>query len=65
MKFTLKIALGNDFMLSGYDVANALRKVSDKLIANYDCEIDSTCSGVVFDDNGNSVGTWTFDSNES
>ena len=51
-KFTLKIELGNDAMLSRRDVARALRKVADRL-RNEDRD-----DAKILDDNGNSVGEW-------
>ena len=66
MRFTLKIELGNAAMLTGDDLAAALRKVADKVenesthSQNYDGEnqIDEM-EGRVYDENGNKVGTWT------
>ena len=58
MRFTIDIELGNDAMRSRNHVANALRKIADKLI---DAEIHALHieqSGKIMDLNGNSVGLW-------
>lgn len=52
--FTLDLTLGNAAMHTAQDVAAALRKLADKL--DYGC----STAGFVFDDNGNSVGTYQF-----
>lgn len=49
--FELKIELGNDAMSTPADIATALRR------AAYAIEYGGS-SGVIHDDNGNSVGEW-------
>ncbi len=51
-KFTLTIILGNDAMQDKYDVARALEYLAG--------ELGYRDSGRVVDDNGNTVGTWSF-----
>ena len=50
--FTLTITLGNDAMQDKYDVARALESLAG--------ELGYRDSGSVVDDNGNTVGTWSF-----
>ena len=50
-RFELHITMGNDAMQTGEDVAEALRRIADKLEHG---RID----GPVMDLNGNKVGTW-------
>ena len=65
MKFTLKIDLGNAAMLTGEDIAGALREVARKIEREATCsvnddgeeQIDETGGGII-DDNGNRVGSW-------
>lgn len=58
----LRIALGNDAMRTSSDVANALRKVADRLEQSQyleDEEIQSLIRGIM-DRNGSTVGEWGF-----
>jgi len=50
--FTLTINMGNDAMADKYDVARALESLAG--------ELGYRDSGRVVDDNGNTVGTWSF-----
>ena len=56
-QFVLKIQLGNDAMLTGYDIAGALREIADKINDNEDMR---DFSGVkkIQDINDNTVGSW-------
>lgn len=56
MKFSIEITLGNDAMLTGDDVADALITVAGKVrdIAPF------MMAGRIFDANGNPVGEWSF-----
>jgi len=56
-QFILKIKLGNAAMLTGYDIAGALREIADKVNDNEDMREFSGEKGV-YDINGNRVGTW-------
>ena len=62
MTFRLKIELGNAAMLTGQDVAGALREVADKVEAIGDDELGNTDpydrKGKIRDINGNTVGEW-------
>lgn len=49
--FTLRITLGNAAMRDGYDVAEALRVVADKVEEGHE-------DGIIRDVNGNTVGTF-------
>lgn len=51
---TISIELGNDAMQTPAQAADALRTVADRIENN-------TLSGVVVDDNGNTVGHWNFE----
>jgi hypothetical protein len=53
--FTLKIETGNDAMRTDADVARALRAVAAALEAQ-----SQQARGTIRDDNGNTVGSWTF-----
>jgi len=57
-KFTLEIDLANAGMQTPVDVADALKKVSDRLMGWSD---DSDDSGSIRDANGNAVGHWKLD----
>lgn len=48
-KFKLEIELGNEAMSDHFDIANALRNVSDKLYLGQ-------MQGKIYDRNGNTVG---------
>lgn len=52
--FTVKIKLGNAAMQTAEDIAEALRRLADK-VESADVESDR---GVVMDLNGNQVGSW-------
>ncbi len=52
--FEAKIETGNEAMQSPYDVAQALRRIATKL----DRDLQA---GTVLDENGNTVGSWTFE----
>jgi len=56
MKFTLSITLGNETMETPLDVAEALRKVADRL-DNLSNDWGD-CGGLIRDLNGNLVGKW-------
>jgi hypothetical protein len=56
MKFTLQIKLGNEAMQTGYDIAQALTEVAEKLRGEDDARMD--WSGNIRDINGNTVGSW-------
>lgn len=65
MRFTLQIELGNEAMMTIYDVACALRKTADKLDGlpadALPKELDPfDRSGNIRDENGNTVGSWKF-----
>lgn len=55
--FTTRINLGNAAMSSPRDVAEALRKVAAQL----DDDASGYPEGLIRDDNGNTVGRYTFD----
>ena len=57
MFFILKIELGNDMMSSSLHVADALRKVADRL-NRVDYPLDMPMTKGVKDANGNTVGSW-------
>jgi len=57
-QFILKIKLGNEAMLTGYDIAGALRKIADKVNDNEDMR-EFSGEKRILDINGNSVGTWS------
>ncbi len=65
MGFSLKIKLGNAAMLTGEDIAAALRKVADRvenesthsMNDDNESQIDEI-DGRIYDENGNSVGAW-------
>ena len=61
MKFILTIKLGNDAMQTEIDVANALRNVAAKVETNGTPETTCAYDYKIKDENGNSVGTYTFD----
>lgn len=56
-QFTLKIKLGNDAMITGYDIAGALRNIADKINDNEDMRGFSGAKRIM-DNNGNTVGSW-------
>lgn len=69
MKFTLNITLGNDAMLTGEDLSNALQDVSNKLLDNeYIRYLGKEGSGNIVcrinDRNGNKVGSFVLSHNE-
>lgn len=53
MKFRLTIKLGNDAMQTAGDVAHALYEAAEKIDASHVLRV-----GVIYDANGNRVGTW-------
>ena len=53
--FILKITLGNDAMITGYDIAGALREVAGRIENPGYIRKDE---GRIMDLNGNTVGTW-------
>jgi len=57
-KFTLRIELGNDAMQTPYDVARALQAVASRLMGGDE-------NGGIRDANGNSVGSFSGDFEES
>lgn len=57
--FTLTIALGNDAMRSGDDLAHALRETADTLANRYDgLTMPDTVPQSIRDLNGQTVGRW-------
>lgn len=58
MRFNISIKLGNDAMQSGDDVARALTILAGKLADSYDGLALPETDGVIYDANGNRVGTW-------
>ena len=54
--FQLSISLGNDAMLVGQDIADALRGVADRV---QNLGQATHASGFVHDVNGNTVGSWS------
>ena len=63
MEFKLTIALGNDALQTGTDLATALENVARKLREEYGCEKPRHFdSRNVRDSNGNTVGRWSLDS---
>ena len=65
MKFSLDIELGNAAMQTGDDVAEALRKVAQKLADTYDgTTLPNWEFGTIKDANGNAVGVWTTEEGE-
>ena len=60
MKFTLTITLGNDAMQLPEDVADALRRVADKLPTSF----AAADEGIIRDLNGNNVGDWIVERGE-
>jgi hypothetical protein len=58
MTFSLKIHLGNDSMLTGFDLANAIRVTANALENDFGADAVRKDSGLVFDLNGNIVGKW-------
>ena len=57
-QFILKINLGNEAMLTGYDIAGALRDIADKVNDNENMR-EFSGEKRILDINGNSVGTWS------
>ena len=57
-QFVLSIKLGNEAMITGYDIAGALREIADKINDNEDMREFSGCDRWIGDINGNKVGTW-------
>lgn len=57
MKFTLEITLGNEAMVTGYDIAVALDTAAKQVNSN--ASFDRITKGrKVLDHNGNTVGFW-------
>ena len=56
-QFILKINLGNDAMITGYDIAGALRDIANKINDNEDMR-DFSGTKRIMDLNGNYVGSW-------
>ena len=50
--FDLHIEMGNETMQNGFDLASALRKVASRVASG------GGFSGLILDDNGNSVGNY-------
>ncbi len=64
MQFSLEINLGNDEMRTGYDVANLLEQIAEKLHEGFEYDVLTeptilNCSQILRDINGNQVGTFT------
>ncbi len=57
-RFTLTIELGNDAMLTGQDIATALRKVAGQVAVQLEGEIKMADCAKIRDANGNTVGLW-------
>lgn len=62
MKFALTIALGNDLMRDGADVAGALRRLANQF-EDFNPPLVPE-DGHVRDDNGQTVGRWSFTDTE-
>ena len=60
MKFKLNIDLGNDAMLTCYDVRLALIAVCNKLQREHDGLPARGTEGIIQDANGQTVGRWVF-----
>lgn len=58
-KFVLNIELGDDAMQEPAHVAEALRELAERIDELEPDETDA--SGKVLDDNGNTVGEWTYE----
>ena len=56
-QFVLSIKLGNEAMITGYDIAGALREIADKINDNEDMR-EFSGEKRIGDINGNKVGTW-------
>lgn len=60
--FTLEIELGNETMQTRGDVAEALRRLAGKLVAEgRDAGFAEEDTGQIHDPNGNYVGDWKTD----
>ena len=57
-QFILKITLGNEAMITGYDIAGALKDIADKINDNEDMR-EFTGQKRIMDLNGNTVGSWS------
>lgn len=60
MKFTLEINLGNDAMKDSQDLAKALHRIARKIDIE-GINFEAVGGGYIFDDNGNEVGTFTYE----
>ncbi len=59
MKFTLSITLGDDAMLTGWDISKALRIVRQQLEDRFHAvPVGPTHHQNIKDANGNIIGTW-------
>jgi uncharacterized protein with von Willebrand factor type A (vWA) domain len=56
--FTLKIETGNDAMRLPVDVADALRRLADEILAGNGEDGWHLNAGSIRDTNGNTVGSW-------
>jgi hypothetical protein len=56
MKFTLEIELGNDAMMTGADVIKSLK---NSLKDEEELPLDEGTAGMLWDENGNTVGKWS------
>ena len=56
-EFTLVIRLGNDEMQTREHISKALERVKSDVLR-------PSRLGIIWDDNGNSVGTWRFENRE-
>lgn len=62
MIFNVKITMGNDAMLNGYDIARALRSIADDVEEIVEeTGVTGEMQGKVMDLNGNSVGEWSME----
>jgi hypothetical protein len=61
MKFFIKIEIGNDAMDSHQNLANAIKKVAERIESEqYDIHPDDEYEIPIVDENGNTVGKWGF-----
>jgi hypothetical protein len=62
LKFKLEIELGNDGMLTDFDVRNALQNSFLRHHEWYDTALEHGECGGILDQRGNVVGTWIVES---
>ena len=61
MRFEATIEMGNDAMLTGEDLAGALRRIAKRLADEYQGEATGPCRGAIMDLNGNRAGSWVIE----